>query len=1453
LGAVVTARSGYDIRYPVRSLGGERSVGGYYASAAQAGEGPGRWFGRGAAALGLAEGQQILTDAEIAAYEAVYSQRHPVTWEQLGRAPVNSAKAAERRAAYLARLLEAEPHATAERRRFLGWQAAVATRPTAPYADVTVSFSKSISVLHVSIRENARQARLAGNEQAAVWWDELERRFSQVLHAANLAVLRHLETWAGVTRTGSHAARIGGELETGRWEPAGLAVTSWLQGTSRDGDPHDHVHNLFARMVQTDRDGKWRALDTMALRYQLPAAQAIAAAHVEAGLTREFGVAWVPRPDGAGNEICGITQETMDAYSSRAIAVDDKLRDLARAFARDFGRAPNQRELMWLKDRAWEETRDSKPEAPIDWDAHAAECDARLGGQLAQVARAVSPRLRGYDAAPGAAQGAGLSAAQRAAVVSKALARVHEAAATWSRADLVKAIGAELPPSSRNLGPDALVALIGDLADEAIAGRHEPVVPMAAPEWPAQPEHLRRALDGHSVYTRPGTDRYATRVQLGMEEQLLLAAQRQGAPCVSRANAARLLGADPGTLDAALRESAHQARKPGTQTPGLRLDQAAAAYHLLTSPRVVEILIGPAGSGKTRSLAAFAGAARAAGLPVVGLATSQAGRNALAAAGVADAMNVAQFLGHLRGQRGGRGVRPLEPGTVLVLDEASMTPTPDMRDIAVYAAGRGCKLIVSGDHAQLSGGGVGGGGRLRVARLGHVKLAEAVRFAEPWEQDASLRLREGDATVLAEYDDHGRIRGNNPAEAMEDARRLYVARYVQGTDVDLIIHSNALAREMARRVRDDLQHLGIVSRGPEVRLAEGAAASPGDVIIARVNSHLAGVANGDVLRVESVNDDGTVTVRRRLDREATSRRRWAGTTFRYAGYGTADLAYGATAHTKQGKTVTAAITLVTGSETAEWLYSAMTRGSETNIACVFARPGEDRAERSPGTRTAPELARADLLAAERTARPEPARADEPGPDDRDALAVLTDITRRHDAELSATAMRHRNLAHADHLAALHAIWQGETTHLSVARYRQAVRDALPARVAADPLDSAQATWLWRTLRAAEAAGLDVGEVARRAIEDRPLTGARDLAAVIDARIRKQNPAMIPAAWRPWSAQVPDVADPDQARYLTELAAAMDARKDRIGEHAAQTQPAWAVAAAGPVPADPVDRLEWERRISHVGAYRELYGWDHPTEPVGPEPAGDTPEKRVAWHAAYGAMTRTEGIDLRDRPDGTLLKMRESYRAETEWAPPHVAGELRAIRTMLTTMAAGAARAETEAAAARAVGNHDLAAQHERLGASYRATEPVYRQIEAMDAEIMGHRAAWARLTEGSRHLAVMADAELRRRHPHARLDPLRSTEPQEPSAVLPADPATDPDLTARLDRHKQATADFRARLEERQGVLTPAEDHDYQHEGEAWPSPWESWTRDAVLRPPKPEIRPAGPVLDRAVEFEAGQ
>ena len=53
----------------------------------------------------------------------------------------------------------------------------------------------------------------------------------------------------------------------------------------------------------------------MSVRAVLDALQAIAATAVECELTREFGVEWIPRADGRGNEIQGITQAQMNAYS----------------------------------------------------------------------------------------------------------------------------------------------------------------------------------------------------------------------------------------------------------------------------------------------------------------------------------------------------------------------------------------------------------------------------------------------------------------------------------------------------------------------------------------------------------------------------------------------------------------------------------------------------------------------------------------------------------------------------------------------------------------------------------------------------------------------------------------------------------------------------------------------------------------------------------------------------------------------------------------------------------------------------------------------------------------------------------------------------------------------------------------------------------------------------------
>jgi len=883
---------------------------------------------------------------------------------------------------------------------------------------------------------------------------------------------------------------------------------------------------------------------------------------------------------------------------------------------------------------------------------------------------------------------------------------------------------------------------------------------------------------------------------------------------------------------------------------GLRTDQAAALHAALTSGRTAEVLVGPAGSGKTRAAAQAARMWAQAGGTVYGTATSQAARNVLAAAGVEMAENTAVFLGHQPGRRGARGIRDLARGTLIIADESSMTSVADLADMCTYAAARGCKLLVIGDSEQLAAVEGGGGMALLASRLGSVQLAEAVRFQAGWEQEASLRLRRGDVSALETYDDHGRIRGGEPEQAMEEARRLCVAGYVTGKDVELIAWERERCREMSRRIRDDLQHLGIVESGREVRLAAGARASRGDVIMARTTDHRAGVANGDPLRIEAVNDDGSLTVRAKLERDPqTGQRRWAETTFCYRGYGTADLAYASTAHTAQGRTLTSSIALITGGESRQWLYSAMTRGAECNVVCAFTTPSK-LPDPQPGTRPAPELARHERLAAERAGLPLPEVVREGDPVPREHLAVLADVLRRDGGELSALETQRRNLANADHLARLDAMWRDQVGGLEKDRYRQAFRELLPAEVAGQVEASYRAPWLWRTMRAAEAAGLNARDVARRAVRERPLDGARDVAAVIDARIRQATGSLPPAAWTPWAERVPDAADPDTHEFLHELAAAMDGRRQRIGEHAVETSPAWAVAALGAVPADPVERLDWERRAAHIGAYRELYGWEHPAEPCGPEPAGGSPEKRAAWHAAYTAITRTEGLDLRGEADGSLWHMRGTYQAETAWAPPHAADELRAVRGAIIDSVAAAARADAEAAAARERGEHEQARRHEDLAESSRALEAFYRQCEDIDAELMEDYDAWEKVTAGSRRVAVLADAELRRRHPDLELEPLRSAEPDAPPPQLPALPDGEAEILALAEQARQQRHAFRERLQERQGVQIPAEDPDFAPEGNAWPSAWPQRDRDAVLQPPKPEMRPA-PQIERAADMEA--
>jgi hypothetical protein len=221
-------------------------------------------------------------------------------------------------------------------------------------------------------------------------------------------------------------------------------------------------------------------------------------------------------------------------------------------------------------------------------------------------------------------------------------------------------------------------------------------------------------------------------------------------------------------------------------------------------------------------------------------------------------------------------------------------------------------------------------------------------------------------------------------------------------------------------------------------------------------------------------------------------------------------------------------------------------------------------------------------------------------------------------------------------------------------------------------------------------------------------------------------------------------------------------------------------------------------------------------------------------------------------DGRLWLIRDTYAAETAWAPRHVGRELRLARLGAANADLGAIRAAAEADAARKADDHARAGRHEELAASYRALGNRYRQQETLFAQTMTDREEWEHATEHSRRLAIAADAELRRRHPDLRIKPLHSAEPVPVSDVDREELTLTPDkkigeVAAWIRDLAAQRPAFREKIEERQGLMVPNEDPDWGDLGEAFPA-WQASSRDAILQPPKPQITPSARIRQLAQE-----
>jgi TrwC relaxase/AAA domain len=1285
----VTLHQGHDVAYFTsgQHRGGCAGAMSYYTAA---GEPLGEWAGKGAAALGL-NGQ---VDPNVIG--RLYQHNiGPVGELLVSRRQSKTADEREEQA--VAAYLAAHPYASATELA----EARAAERGTdphqVPYFDLTVSAVKSVSVLHASYRVSARQARERGEEDQAAALDARADELEATLMESAREAVAWLERHATYTRTGHHSAR------TGEWRDGdGLVASLFLHHLSRDGDPQLHVHvAIWNRVQRADgADAKWRTLDSRSLHNQRLAVAPVADRILETRLSA-LGYVMVPRADGNGAEVGGVSQDVMDLFSSRAVAVTGELDRLAREYQAVHGKPPSRRTLWLLHQQAGQNTRRSKSTAlrTIAGQTGTAEPTEaqRLTAWEAQTVRrevhalsAVHEDVARFGAGQHAVRArAVLNGAAKRTAARIAVAEVQKQHAVWSMAQLRFEVHRALPVLNAGADGEAVVTEVAKLAVSGRSGAE--VVQVTAPDITDVTSLGVRASDGGSIYRPPNEERYCTLAHLDTEEQILAAAKRTLPQLVT-----------------------YSAARAAVERTGLTAEQRDAVIMMLTAAAATTVLIAPAGAGKSHTMAEFARLwTTFTGRRVIGLTTSTNAARVLQHEGLAESYNIAEFLGKVEGSDELRRPVPLHQDDVLVLDEASQLSTADLAMIGEAARQAGARVIATGDTAQLGAVEAGGMFRLLAQEVPAAQLHEVRRFTAEWERLASVRLRDGDLAAAAAYDRHGRIRGADEEAAYHRAASMWLADHLRGNDVLLLAGSNAEAAELSRRVQAKLTQMGSIGP-PQAALADGNHAGVGDLVRVRLNTEIdAGgrqLTNRDTLTVTAFRGPEAEVRRQRPDGTWTEPFRVPRSYLAHS----AELAYAGNVHVAQGRTVDTAHLLVTDALSRQALYVGMTRGRESNIAHVItgktAPPGHQ-----PYQQAAPE-------------------------------SVLADVLQRDAGDLSAT----EQIRQAQEWAG----GTGHLLHLWSAATRQALYPDIDERIKSRLTESEAWRYerehsrqaLQQRLRAAQLAGHDIGALIDQ-ITAAPMDRARSISSILHGRLQQLALADLRHD-ASWAQRTPASAPP----AAHELAAGLDDRLRALGERMAASPEPWLARQLGVLApsASPALREEYTRRAGLAAAYREAAGITNPEQAVSPLPHRSNPELEAIRKAVFSALEiRDEADILRGLERGELeARALQGERARAA-APPDVSSQLR-----LTAQAE--ADALQQSAEAHTQHDHTAATSAAALAAQLAAER---QRLEADNARYE----QWSAATRATRDTAGKATAELQQRG-HAQPDgephPQPTDEPQ---------------------------------------------------------------------------------------------
>lgn len=351
------------------------------------------------------------------------------------------------------------------------------------------------------------------------------------------------------------------------------------------------------------------------------------------------------------------------------------------------------------------------------------------------------------------------------------------------------------------------------------------------------------------------------------------------------------------------------------------------------------IIEGAAGAGKTASLAWMRRQCQAVGQRMIVVTPTRKAAQ-VAAAQVGAGSCSAAWLLHQYGYRwdadGRWTVEPsipapaavLNPGDVLVVDEAGMLDQDTARALLQVADHTDASLILVGDRHQLPA--VGRGGVLDLAiryapdRVSHLDTVR--RFNDPEYATLSLRMRTGDGS--GEVFDDLVQRGQIVIHPSEAERQLRLA--VKASRGDLVV---ADTREQVAAINRLVHHLraelGEVTE--DVVTSAGERIGVGDRIATRRNDPTSDVANRETWSVVAADRD-TLTIHGEAGRRVLP----ADYVRRHV-----ELAYATTAYGAQGSTVETSHVLIGDHTGAGSAYVGMTRGREQNVAHLVAETLDD--------------------------------------------------------------------------------------------------------------------------------------------------------------------------------------------------------------------------------------------------------------------------------------------------------------------------------------------------------------------------------------------------------------------------------------------------------------------------------------------------------------------------------